>query len=50
LIDSVDCGQSQFSYDPGNNTRNGLVTLKLVLAGAGGTVTLLQQVQVDNAP
>lgn len=50
LIDHVDCGQSQFSYDPGNNTRNGLVTLKLVLAGAGGTVTLLQQVQVDNAP
>ncbi|TDL94550.1 prepilin-type N-terminal cleavage/methylation domain-containing protein [Stutzerimonas stutzeri ATCC 17588 = LMG 11199] len=50
LVDRVDCGQSEFSYDPGNNTRNGLVTLKLVLTGAGGTITLLQQVQVDNAP
>jgi len=50
VVDRVDCGQSQFSYEPGNNTRNGLVTLKLVLAGAGGTVALLQQVQVDNAP
>jgi MSHA biogenesis protein MshO len=50
LVDRVDCGRSEFSYDPGNNTRNGLVTLKLVLTGAGGTITLLQQVQVDNAP
>ncbi|AJE15977.1 type II secretory pathway pseudopilin PulG [Stutzerimonas balearica DSM 6083] len=50
LVDRVDCGQSEFSYDPGNNTRNGLVTLKLVLTGAGGTITLLRQVQVDNAP
>jgi len=50
VIDHVDCGRSQFSYEPGNNTRNGLVTLKLMLVGSGGTVTLLQQVQVDNAP
>ncbi|MBU2391547.1 MAG: type II secretion system GspH family protein [Alphaproteobacteria bacterium] len=50
VVDRVDCGRSQFSYEPGNNTRNGLVTLKLMLVGSGGTVTLLQQVQVDNAP
>lgn len=50
VVDHVDCSQSRFTYEPGNNSRHGLVTLKLVLAGAGGTLTLLQQVQVDNAP
>ncbi len=39
-----------FTYDPGTNTRNGLVTLRLSLSKGGETITLLQQVHVDNAP
>ena len=50
VVNNVDCGKSSFTYAPGTNTRNGLVTLKLVLANDGGTITLMQQVQVDNAP
>lgn len=50
VVNHVDCGKSSFTYEPGTNTRNGLVTLKLVLTNEGGTVTLLQQVHVDNAP
>ncbi|WP_052742226.1 prepilin-type N-terminal cleavage/methylation domain-containing protein [Stutzerimonas stutzeri] len=42
-----------FTYEPGTNTtntRNGLVTLRLSLSKDGETITLLQQVHVDNAP
>lgn len=39
-----------FDYAVATNTRSGLVTLRLTLAEAGETITLLQQVHVDNAP
>ncbi|WP_404441561.1 type II secretion system protein J [Stutzerimonas chloritidismutans] len=39
-----------FSYVPASNTRNGLVTLRLSLSKEGETITLVQQVHVDNAP
>ncbi len=49
VVDSVH--SCSFSYEPGTNTRNGLVTLRLTLRdGAGETISLLQQVHVDNAP
>jgi len=50
VVDHVDCSRSRFAYDTSTHTRNGVVTLKLVLANGGGAITLLQQVQVDNAP
>ncbi|WP_278362365.1 PulJ/GspJ family protein [Stutzerimonas kunmingensis] len=51
VVDHVDCAKSSFTYEPGTNTRNGLVTLRLTLRDeAGETITLLQQVHVDNAP
>ena len=42
--------QSWLDYAVATNTRSGLVTLRLTLAEAGETITLLQQVHVDNAP
>ena len=49
VVDSVH--SCSFSYEPGTNTRNGLVTLRLTLRDeVGETITLLQQVHVDNAP
>jgi len=49
VVDSVH--SCSFTYEPGTNTRNGLVTLRLTLRdGAGETISLLQQVHVDNAP
>ncbi|WP_417778374.1 PilW family protein [Stutzerimonas xanthomarina] len=48
VVDSV--SSCSFSYTPGTNTRNGLVTLHLSLTKGGETVSLLQQVHVDNAP
>ncbi len=48
VVDSV--SGCSFTYTPGTNTRNGLVTLHLSLAKGGETVSLLQQVHVDNAP
>ncbi|WP_312913002.1 PulJ/GspJ family protein [Stutzerimonas nitrititolerans] len=48
VVDSVSA--CSFTYDPGTNTRNGLVTLRLSLTKDGETITLLQQVHVDNAP
>jgi MSHA biogenesis protein MshO len=50
VVDHVDCSRSRFTYDTSTHTRNGVVTLKLVLANDGGAITLLQQVQVANAP
>lgn len=48
VVDSV--SGCAFTYDPGTSTRGGLVTLRLALAEDGETITLLQQVHVDNAP
>ncbi|WP_278464045.1 type II secretion system protein [Stutzerimonas kunmingensis] len=48
VVDSVD--SCNFTYAAGTNTRNGIVTLRLSLTKGGETVSLLQQVHVDNAP
>ncbi len=40
----------QIQYDPGTATRGGLVTMSLTLTKNGESVTLLQQVHVDNSP
>ncbi len=45
----------EFTYDPGTATRQGLVTVRLVLAsdnleGAREAITLLQQIPIANAP
>lgn len=48
MVDSVSA--CAFSYNPGTSTRGGLVTLHLALTEDGETITLLQQVHVDNAP
>ncbi len=54
VVDQVDCSNSGFTYYPGTNTRSGLATLRLTLKQTQGqnveTITLLQQVHVDNAP
>lgn len=42
--------QCQFSYSTGTASRHGLVTLQLTLSDSGETITLLEQVHVDNAP
>ena len=38
------------TYEPGTAERAGLVTLRLALSDSGETITLLQQVHVENAP
>lgn len=48
VVDSV--SGCTFTYDPGTNTRSGLVTLRLTLSQNDEPITLLQQVHVDNAP
>lgn len=50
VVDHVDCANSGFTYSPGTNTRSGLVTVRLTLSQDGESITLLQQVHVDNAP
>lgn len=50
VADSIAANGCSFSYDPGTSTRGGLVTLRLSLDQDGETITLLQQVHVDNAP
>lgn len=50
VVDHVDCDKSSFTYSPSTNARSGLVTLRLTLTQDGETITLLQQVHVDNAP
>ena len=40
----------QFSYQPGDHVRNGVVTLRLGLTADGETVNLLYQAQAVNAP
>ncbi len=39
-----------FMYTPGTSTRNGVITMTITLTNTGGTVTLMRQVSVDNAP
>jgi len=48
VVDSVT--HCSLTYASSTNTRNGLVTLHLSLTKSGETVSLLQQVHVDNAP
>lgn len=50
VVDQVDCANSSFTYTPGTNIRSGLVTIRLTLSANGETISLLQQVHVDNAP
>jgi MSHA biogenesis protein MshO len=50
VVDHVDCANSGFTYSPGTTIRSGLVTVRLTLSQDGETITLLQQVHVDNAP
>lgn len=50
VVDHVDCANSGFTYSPGTNTRSGLVTVRLTLSQDSESITLLQQVHVDNAP
>ena len=40
----------QFQYSPGTPTRNAVLTLRLSVADAGETVTLMEQVSVSNLP
>lgn len=40
----------QFDYEPGDNVRNGVVTMRLGLTDGGETIALLYQAQVVNAP
>lgn len=39
-----------FSYSNSSTTRSGVVTLRLTLTSGGESITLLQQVQVENSP
>ena len=50
VVDKVDCANSSFTYTPGTNIRSGLVTIRLTLSANGESISLLQQVHVDNAP
>ncbi|PFG52113.1 MSHA biogenesis protein MshO [Marinobacter sp. LV10R520-4] len=50
VVDHVDCANSGFTYSPDTHMRSSLVTVKLTLSQDGETITLLQQVHVDNAP
>lgn len=43
----ADC---QFDYQPGTPTRNGLLTVRITVAEAGETLTLLEQIHVANLP
>ena len=55
LVGNVDCGESAFDYAPAAATRNGLLTMRLVLSAAGTrgaqtTISLYQEVHIDNTP
>ena len=43
-------GSRDFAYQPGSTQRAGLLSLNLGISQDGETITLLQQVHVDNAP
>lgn len=48
LADGV--SSCNFTYQPGTHARQSLVTLRLSLSKGGETISLVQQVHVDNAP
>src|SRR5690606_17288841 len=48
LADTV--SNCTFTYQPGSQSRNALATLRLSLTRDGETISLVQQVHVDNAP
>lgn len=50
LADHVDCARSGFTYHPGTHARQSLVTLRLSLSKGGETISLVQQVHINNAP
>jgi MSHA biogenesis protein MshO len=45
-----DVQSCQFQYSPGTPTRNAVLTLRLSVAEAGETITLMEQVSVSNLP
>ena len=54
LVGNVDCATSSFTYAPAAAQRNGILAVTLVLtqpgARAAETISLYQEVQVDNTP
>ena len=55
LVGNVDCNQSSFTYNAAVAQRNGILAVALVLTqaasrGTNETVSLYQEVQVDNTP
>ena len=55
LVGNVDCAQTNFAYNAAVAQRNGILALTLVLTqaasrGANETISLYQEVQVDNTP
>ena len=55
LVGNVDCAQTSFAYNAAVAQRNGILALTLVLtqaasAGLFETISLYQEVQVDNTP
>lgn len=51
LVDNLDpAGGCSFAYIPGALQRNGLVSLRLTLTLNGETVSLQQQIPIDNTP
>lgn len=55
LVGNVDCAQSSFAYNAAVSQRNGILALTLVLTqaasrGTNETISLYQEVQLDNTP
>jgi MSHA biogenesis protein MshO len=55
LVGNVDCAQSSFAYNAAVSQRNGILALTLVLTqpasgGVNETISLYQEVQLDNTP
>ena len=55
LVGNVDCAQSSFAYNAAVSQRNGILALTLVLTqpasgGVNETISLYQEVQIDNTP
>lgn len=48
LADAV--SRCEFHHQPGSHSRNALITLRLSLSRDGETISLVQQVHIDNAP
>lgn len=47
LAQNIDC---RFDYAPGINQRSGLITMRLIVSENGETVTLYQEVHINNVP